>query len=105
MRYECQSCGYRFNEPAVHRERRTDYGAEEIAGCPACGGGYIEIPAEHAACSWDDLFLEMRAKGWNSKMAYHIVDRLAAQFNYPGVPSRAAQIVVECIPERQETSA
>ena len=43
MKYECQSCGNRFNKPRVHRERCEDYGYEEVCGCPHCGGGYIRL--------------------------------------------------------------
>ena len=41
--YECQSCGFRFEEPEPHRERCEGYGYEEVWGCPRCGGGYIEV--------------------------------------------------------------
>lgn len=41
--YECQSCGFRFEEPAPHREPCEGYGYEEVWGCPRCGGGYIEV--------------------------------------------------------------
>lgn len=41
--YECQSCGKKFDEPVMHRERCEDYGYEEVYGCPFCGGGYIQL--------------------------------------------------------------
>ena len=49
MMYECQSCGFHFDEPSVHKEYEEAWGrmvAEEVWGCPRCGGGYIKINEE-----------------------------------------------------------
>lgn len=46
MKYECLSCGRRFSEPRIHKERSEYWGSwgyEEVTGCPVCGGGYIPL--------------------------------------------------------------
>lgn len=53
-RFECLSCGHKFDEPAYHRERHIDYGFEEVAGCPVCGGGFIEVDRNCLDCIWHD---------------------------------------------------
>lgn len=106
--YECQSCGRRFSEPTFHRERRDDYGFESVLGCPECGGGYIEIPdyaVTDAAMSWYGLYLSLLNKGWGNGVAEHILGNLMAKFSVCEEPPRAAQLVVECMPERQEMRA
>ena len=45
--YECQCCGFRFEEPRRHKEYTEAWGRmvyEVVSGCPRCGGGYIEVP-------------------------------------------------------------
>lgn len=51
-RFECQSCGHRFDEPAYHKEGCSDYGYSEVAGCPICGGGFIENDRQCWDCVW-----------------------------------------------------
>ena len=103
--YECQSCGVRFTEPAYYYERRDDYGFEEIVGCPICGGGYIELPECNVPPSWYGLYMSLLAKGWGNDVAERILDKLMAKFETCEAPPRAARIIVECIPERQEMRA
>ena len=49
MMYECQCCGFRFDEPRRHKEYTEAWGRmvyEVVSGCPRCDGGYIEINEE-----------------------------------------------------------
>lgn len=106
--YECQSCGVRFTEPAYYYERRGDYGLEEIVGCPICGGGYIELPEgklSGAVRSWHGLYMSMLSKGWGNDVAEQILNQLMSAYEGCEEPPRAAQIIVECMPERQEMRA
>ena len=46
MMYECQCCGFRFDEPRYHKEYTEAWGRmvyEVVSGCPRCDGGSIEI--------------------------------------------------------------
>lgn len=51
--FECQSCGRKFEEPAFHTEGDRETGYFEVAGCPFCGGGYIDAGRDCMDCIWN----------------------------------------------------
>lgn len=91
MRYECQSCGHRFDEPAFHREGCEDYGWEDVSGCPICGGGFISIEerdcpdcvwmAEDGCTSWECEFVSRMGLRKLIKAGYININELIKEVN------------------------
>ena len=48
--FECECCGFRFDEPKMYRDLVEVWGRmayEEVEGCPRCGGCYIQIKEDN----------------------------------------------------------